>query len=601
MQDLKRLLRYVRPYLPLFVIALVAMVFVAVFETAIGAMLVPITEQFIGCTDVKARAPFDLNALVPKDDWYRAWMVIGGLLIAFTILKGIAEYLSTFLMAKIGQSVVLNIRRELYEHILRQSAAFFERHRSNYLVSRLVVSCAAIEQAVTSNLRDVLRESIMLVFFLGAALYLNWRLTLGALIIGPIIAYITSEVSRRMRKLAEVSLKGNKDLNETAHETFANHVIVKSYSGEKRSVAKFVEAAGTIARANLRGARYAALSPPVIEIVGIIAVVVLLYFGLSEVNAKQLAPARYFAFLYFLLRSYDPMRKISRQHNELSRALAAARDIWSVLDEHDELPEKADAVTLGPLKDRIKIENVSFKYSDERKYILRDINLEVPRGSTVALVGESGGGKSSLTKLIQRLYDPTEGRITWDGIDLRDAKILDVRRNIAIVSQETVLFNDTIFNNITFGRPDATLDEVRDAAKVAFADEFISQFPDGYDTMVGERGMLLSGGQRQRIAIARAVIADAPVLILDEATSALDSESESIVQQAMANLMQNRTSIVIAHRLSTVRNADLIVVMQAGEIIETGTHEELLEQSGVYQRLYSMQFALDAKKEENGE
>lgn len=601
MQDLKRLLRYVRPYLPLFVIALVAMVFVAVFETAIGAMLVPITEQFIGCTDVKARAPFDLNALVPKDDWYRAWMVIGGLLIAFTILKGIAEYLSTFLMAKIGQSVVLNIRRELYEHILRQSAAFFERHRSNYLVSRLVVSCAAIEQAVTSNLRDVLRESIMLVFFLGAALYLNWRLTLGALIIGPIIAYITSEVSRRMRKLAEVSLKGNKDLNETAHETFANHVIVKSYSGEKRSVAKFVEAAGTIARANLRGARYAALSPPVIEIVGIIAVVVLLYFGLSEVNAKQLAPAQYFAFLYFLLRSYDPMRKISRQHNELSRALAAARDIWSVLDEHDELPEKADAVTLGPLKDRIKIENVSFKYSDERKYILRDINLEVPRGSTVALVGESGGGKSSLTKLIQRLYDPTEGRITWDGIDLRDAKILDVRRNIAIVSQETVLFNDTIFNNITFGRPDATLDEVRDAAKVAFADEFISQFPDGYDTMVGERGMLLSGGQRQRIAIARAVIADAPVLILDEATSALDSESESIVQQAMANLMQNRTSIVIAHRLSTVRNADLIVVMQAGEIIETGTHEELLEQSGVYQRLYSMQFALDAKKEENGE
>lgn len=601
MQDLKRLLRYVRPYLPLFVIALVAMVFVAVFETAIGAMLVPITEQFIGCTDVKARAPFDLNALVPKDDWYRAWMVIGGLLIAFTILKGIAEYLSTFLMAKIGQSVVLNIRRELYEHILRQSAAFFERHRSNYLVSRLVVSCAAIEQAVTSNLRDVLRESIMLVFFLGAALYLNWRLTLGALIIGPIIAYITSEVSRRMRKLAEVSLKGNKDLNETAHETFANHVIVKSYSGEKRSVAKFVEAAGTIARANLRGARYAALSPPVIEIVGIIAVVVLLYFGLSEVNAKQLAPAQYFAFLYFLLRSYDPMRKISRQHNELSRALAAARDIWSVLDEHDELPEKADAVTLGPLKDRIKIENVSFKYSDERKYILRDINLEVPRGSTVALVGESGGGKSSLTKLIQRLYDPTEGRITWDGINLRDAKILDVRRNIAIVSQETVLFNDTIFNNITFGRPDATLDEVRDAAKVAFADEFISQFPDGYDTMVGERGMLLSGGQRQRIAIARAVIADAPVLILDEATSALDSESESIVQQAMANLMQNRTSIVIAHRLSTVRNADLIVVMQAGEIIETGTHEELLEQSGVYQRLYSMQFALDAKKEENGE
>lgn len=601
MQDLKRLLRYVRPYWPLFAVALVAMVFVAVFETAIGAMLVPITEQFMPCHDVKARAPFDLNALVPKDDWYRAWLVIGSLLVAFTFLKGIAEYLSTFLMARIGQSVILNIRQELYEHILRQSAAFFERHRSNYLVSRLVVSCAAIESAVTSNLRDVLRESILLIFFLGAAVYLNWRLTLGALIIGPVIAYITSEVSRRMRRLAEVSLKGNKDLGETAHETFANHVIVKSYSGEGRSIAKFADAARTIAKANLRASRYAALSPPLIEMIGIVAVVVLLYFGLSEVNARQLATAQYFAFLYFLLRSYDPMRKLSRQHNELARAFAAARDIWAVLDEHDELPEKANAVPLGPLRDRIRIENVSFRYSDERRFILKNIDLEIPVGSTIALVGESGGGKSSLTKLIQRLYDPTDGRITWDGIDLRDARIADIRRNIALVSQETVLFNDTIFNNITFGRPDATLEQVREAAKVAFADDFIMQFPDGYDTIVGERGTLLSGGQRQRIAIARAVIADAPVLILDEATSALDSESEALVQRAMSNLMRDRTSVVIAHRLSTIRNVDRIVVMQAGEIIEVGTHAELLEKSGVYQRLYSMQFATHNDKESSKE
>jgi subfamily B ATP-binding cassette protein MsbA len=597
MQDLKRLLRYVRPYWPLFAVALAAMVFVAVFETAIGAMLVPITEQFMPCHDVKARAPFDLNALVPKNDWYRAWLVIGALLIAFTFLKGIAEYLSTFLMARIGQSVILNIRQELYEHILRQSAAFFERHRSNYLVSRLVVSCAAIESAVTSNLRDVLRESILLIFFLGAAVYLNWKLTLGALIIGPIIAYITSEVSRRMRRLAEVSLEGNKDLSETAHETFANHVIVKSYSGEKRSIQKFADAARTIAKANLRASRYAALSPPLIEMIGIVAVVVLLYFGLSEVNAKQLAAAQYFAFLYFLLRSYDPMRKLSRQHNELARAFAAARDIWAVLDEHDELPEKPNAVPLGPLRDRIRIENVSFRYSNERKFILKNIDLEIPVGSTIALVGESGGGKSSLTKLIQRLYDPTDGRITWDGIDLRDARIADIRRNIALVSQETVLFNDTIYNNITFGRPDATLEQVREAAKVAFADEFIMQFPDGYDTVVGERGTRLSGGQRQRIAIARAVIADSPVLILDEATSALDSESEALVQQAMSNLMRNRTSVVIAHRLSTIRNVDLIVVMQAGRIIEIGTHDELLSKSGVYQRLYSIQFAEHNGKE----
>ena len=591
MDDLKRLLRYVRPYWPTFLLAVIAMILGAVFETATGALLVPIFDQFLQNPTVKTKTLFDLNSLVPRNDWFKAWIAIASMLITFTVLKGIAEYFSSYLMAKIGQSAILKLREELYAHLLRQSAVFFEKHRSSFLVSRLVVSCSAIELAVSSNLRDVLREAFMLAFFLAAALYFNWRLTLGSLIIAPIIAYLTTNFSRRLRKLADVSLEGNKNLNDTSQETISNHIIVKAYSAEGREQKRFLEVARTIARANLRSARIAATSPPTIELIGIIAVIILFYFGLREINSNRMDPSQFFTFLFFLFRSYDPMRKISRQHNEINKAFAAARDVWNILDENDTLPEREDPVQLGPLRDSIRVENVSFNYNANKKLILRGIGLEVKKGQMIALVGESGGGKSSLTRLIQRLYDPTEGAIYWDDVDLRDASVLSLRRQIALVTQETVLFNDTIRNNIAYGRPDASDEEVREAARIAYADDFIEQLPDGYDTYVGERGTLLSGGQRQRIAIARAVLIDAPVLILDEATSSLDTESESLVQMAIGNLMQNRTSIVIAHRLSTVRMADKIFVMQKGEIIETGTHEELVAQGGVYEKLYKLQFA----------
>jgi subfamily B ATP-binding cassette protein MsbA len=318
---------------------------------------------------------------------------------------------------------------------------------------------------------------------------------------------------------------------------------------------------------------------------------VLFYFGLREINSNRMDPSQFFTFLFFLFRSYDPMRKISRQHNEINKAFAAARDVWNILDENETLPEKPDAVELGPLKTAIRLENVSFHYSTNKTKILRNVDLEIRKGQMVALVGESGGGKSSLTRLIQRMYDPTEGAIYWDDVDLRDAKVLSLRKQMALVTQETVLFNDTVKNNISYGRPTASQEEIENAARVAFADEFIAQLPAGYDTLVGERGIMLSGGQRQRIAIARAVLVDAPVLILDEATSALDTESESLVQMALGNLMQNRTSIVIAHRLSTIRKADKIVVMEKGKIIETGWHDELLSHGGTYNKLYQLQFA----------
>jgi subfamily B ATP-binding cassette protein MsbA len=594
MRDLQRLLRYVQPYWGLFILALIAMLLGAVFETAIGAMLVPIFNQFLGDPSQKSKTLYDLSSLVPRDDWYQAWMVISGLLISFTVLKGIAEYFSSFLMAKIGQSAVLNLRGELYEHLLKQSATFFEKHRTNFLVSRLVVSCAQIELAVSSNLRDVLREAFMLVFFVGAAFYFNWKMTLGSLIIGPIIAFITTNYSKKLRKLADVSLEGNKTLSDTSQEALSNNVIVKAYGAEPREKRRFLDIAGLIARANLRAAGISATAPPTLELVGVLSIAALLFFGLSEVNTRELDAAQFFTFLFFLFRSYDPMRKISRQHNDISKAFAAARDVWGILDQNETLPERKDAVELNPLEREIRIEDITFKYGNGRRKILQDVDLTIGKGQMIALVGESGGGKSSLTKLVQRLYDPAVGSISWDGVDLRDAAILSLRKHIALVTQETVLFNDTVRNNIAYGRPQATDTEIREAARVAFAAEFIDQLPQGYDTIVGERGTLLSGGQRQRIAIARAVLVDAPVLILDEATSALDTESESLVQQALANLMQNRTSIVIAHRLSTIRMANLIVVMEKGCIIEQGTHDELLaREKGVYKRLYELQFATE--------
>jgi subfamily B ATP-binding cassette protein MsbA len=592
MNEFRRLLKYVRPHWLTFAFALATMVLVAIFETATGALLVPIFGQFLPNAVGKSETLFSLQRFIPQQPWYQAWLAISVMLLSFTVLKGIAEFFSSYLMAKIGQAAVLDLRRQLYDHLLTQSASFFEKHRTNFLVSRLVVSCSAIEMAVSANLRDVLREGFMLVFFFGAAFYFNWRLMLGAMVIAPIIAFLTTKFSKALRRLAEESLEGNKLLNDTAQETLSNQAIVKAYSAEGREKERFGRIAEVIAKANRRSGRIAATSPPTIEIIGTIAMLILFYFGLREINANRMDAAQFFTFLFFLFRSYDPMRKISRQHNEISKAFTAAKDVWTILDEDEVLPEKANPVAIKPLATSIELKDVTFNYeNDPNKKILDQVSLTIPKGTMVALVGESGGGKSSLIRLVQRLYDPTAGSILWDETDLRDFRITDLKKMIALVTQETVLFNDTVRYNISYGKPDATDEDLAHAAQVAYAADFIDDLPHGFDTVVGERGIFLSGGQRQRIAIARAVLIDAPVLILDEATSALDAESEQLVQKALANLMQNKTSIVIAHRLSTVRKADKIVVMEKGRIVETGTHKELLESGGKYKRLYELQFA----------
>jgi subfamily B ATP-binding cassette protein MsbA len=560
-------------------------------ESAIGALIVPIFDQaFVQTSGHRTDTLFGLQHIIPEAP-FGAWRMISILLIVFTFAKGIAEYLSTYLMARIGQSAVLKLRQDLYGHLLAQSATFFERHRTNYLVSRLVSSAAAIETAVTSTIRDMLRESFTLIAFLSASFYYSWRMTLGSLAIAPIIAVLTARFGTALRNLARESFEGSKQLTDTAQEALANQGIVKAYRAEKRESMRFTEVAKKIVKANLRSASIAGAAPPTIEMIGIIFVVLLLFFGQREIISGRMNTAQFITFLFFLFRSYDPMRKLSRLQNSMEQALAAAHHVWEVMDEHAAIVEKPDAVELGQLKDEIKLKDVSFGYANESRVVLKNVNLSIRGATMVALVGESGGGKSTLTKLLPRFHDPTSGAVLWDGIDLRDATISSLRKQIALVTQETVLFNDTVRHNISYGKPEATDAEVEEAARIAFAHDFIQELPERYDTIVGERGIFLSGGQRQRLAIARAVLVNAPVLILDEATSALDAESERLVQKAIANLVRDRTTIVIAHRLSTVRRANVIVVMEGGRIIETGTHAQLLANGGQYRRLYELQFA----------
>ncbi|HEV7747358.1 MAG TPA: ABC transporter ATP-binding protein [Pyrinomonadaceae bacterium] len=591
MRDLKRLLRYIKPYRGTFALATFAMFLMSLLEIAIGSLIVPIFDQALTRGHgQRTQTLFGLQHLIP-DSGLAAWKTISLLMIVFTLTKGVAEYFSTFLMARVGQSAVLKLRQDLYSHLLNQSASFFERHRTNYLVSRLVTSAAAIEVAVTSTLRDMLRESFMLIMFLTASFYYSWRLTLGSLLIAPIVAILTARFGTALRNLSRESFEGNKELTDTAQEALSNQTIVKAYRGEARESARFTTVAQRIVRANLRTARISGFAPPTIEMIGVVFIVVLLFFSQREIVSGRMNLAQFATFLFFLFRSYDPMRKLSRLQNSMEQALAAAHHVWEIMDEHAELVEKKDACELPALARAIELRSVSFDYANEERSVLRNVSLQIPAGSMVALVGESGGGKSTLTKLLPRFHDPVSGGVFWDGIDLRDAKLSSLRRQIGLVTQETVLFNDTVRHNIAYGKPDATKAEIEEAARIAFAHDFIMELPHQYDTIVGERGTFLSGGQRQRLAIARSLLVDAPVLILDEATSALDAESERFVQQAIGNLVRNRTTVVIAHRLSTIRRANTIVVMESGQITEIGSHAELLAKNGQYRRLYELQFA----------
>src|SRR5437764_3225209 len=460
MRDLRRLLKYLLPHTGTFIAATVAMIVVAVLEAATSALIVPLIDQaFASGNAHPTPTPFALQRLIPASGLH-AWRMIALLMIVFTIVKGIAEYFSTYWMAYIGQSSIMRLRQELYTHILSQSASFFERHRTHYLVSRLISSAAAIEAAVSITLRDILREGFTLIAFMATSFYVSWRLTLGSLVIAPPVAGLTVRFGKSLRKLARESLEGSKYLTDTAQEALANQSIVKAYRGESREQGRYTVVSKRVRRANLRSSSIAGMSPPIIELIGVLFIAVLLFFGEREIRLGRMDLAQFLLFIVLLLRSYDPMRKLSRLQNAMSQALAAAQHVWEVMDENAAIPEKANPINLAPLRTEIEFQDVHFGYANEARPVLRGVSLTVPAGRMVALVGESGGGKSTLTKLLPRFHDPSAGTVLWDGVDLRDAKLQSLRRQIALVTQETVLFTDTVRYNISYGRPDAADEQI---------------------------------------------------------------------------------------------------------------------------------------------
>lgn len=597
MIEFRRLLHYLRPSAGLLLLALVLMNIVALLEGAIRALLVPISDGLLAASGVTATPPvarnlIDFHRYLPLGS-QRTWIVIALLLILFTLVKGVADYFSQVLMAQIGQRAVFDLRCALYDHILRQSAPFFSTYHTNTLTSHLVNDVEKIELAVSRTLTDALRESFTLAVFLLAVFKLNWKLASFALLLGPLVYQATIYFGQRLRRTGARVQEGYQEILHVAQETISGHTVVKAFHAERMESERFRAAARRLMRSALKAARYAALSPPILELLGVVAAAGFILYAQHIIARRDMTPGEFFGFLFFLFSLYDPVRKLSRLHNSMQHALAAAGRVFRLLDYHTEIPDRADALTLETFRDRIEFRQVSFTYHDGDDPVLQDVSFTVRAGEMVAIVGSSGVGKTTLTKLLPRFYDVTSGAILIDGVDIRQIRLDSLRRLMALVTQEVILFHDTVRNNIAYGRSDASEAEIEEAARAALAHDFICDLPAGYDTLIGERGVRLSGGQRQRLAIARAILKNAPILILDEATSALDAESELYVQRALANLMRGRTVIVIAHRLSTVRRADRLIVLDGGRVVEQGTHDELLARGGLYRRLYELQFADD--------
>jgi subfamily B ATP-binding cassette protein MsbA len=514
-------------------------------------------------------------------------------ILAAYLLKGIGSYFSSYLMADVGQHVVLDLRNNMFRHTLGQSAAFFKSHSTGQLLSRLTNDIAQVQQVVSETVADLLRESMAVVGFAGLLFAYDPGLALVCLTGAPLVLYPLVRLGQRLRRTTKRSQEHLEHMSHVATEAFTGHRIVKAFGAEDREAARFGLAAHALYRVNLLVTATVSVMPPVMEFLGGAAMATALWYGSREIATGRMTEGEFTAFLAALFLMYGPLKKLSRVNANIQQAIAASQRIFELLDTHTEVPEVAQAPALPPKATAIEFRDVSFEYEDASgKSALRHVSFTVTAGQTVAIVGRSGAGKTSLANLLPRFYDVTGGSILIDGIDIRSVTLVSLRDQIGMVTQETVLFDDTIAHNIAYGRPGATAAGIEAAARAARAHEFVVSLPKRYETVIGERGQRLSGGQRQRLAIARALLKNSPILILDEATSALDSESEALVQDALANLMRNRTSFVIAHRLSTIQRADVIVVLERGHVVEIGKHDELLARpEGVYAGLHALQFA----------
>lgn len=609
MRQLMRLVRYVLPFLLQLLPGVFLLACVGFLEAFRLVLLKPVldrvlnpasgSENILLFTMPTTGQPVYLQRFVPTH-FHNAWTIVAYALVASTVVKGICDYCGTYLVNHAGFGMITNLRNDLYNSVLHRSAAFFSKHATGTLISTIINDIERVQFAMSSVLSEFLQQFFTFVFTAALVVVLGKHLAWVLLLFIPIIIFSAIRIGRRVRSTTRTGQDQLADVQNILHETITGNRIVKAFGMEGWEVARFRRAAQRLFRANLRSVAAAAISSPLMDIFGAVAIALLLLLGRGQIAHNELTLGAFIAFVAAVLSMYNPVRKFAVFNNSFQQALGASSELFKVIDVEDEVVDRPGAKTLARFAESVRFEAVRFSYQadgEDSREILRSIDLEVKRGEILAIVGSSGAGKSTLVHLIPRFFDVSGGRVAIDGRDVRDVTLASLRSQIGIVTQETILFNDTVRNNIAYGQPHVPMKQVEAAARAALAHDFILAMPSGYDTVIGERGVRLSGGERQRLAIARALLKDAPILILDEATSALDSESEALVQSALHNLMSGRTVFVIAHRLSTVRRADRIVVLENGTIADSGTHDELMSRLGTYRRLYELQFvAGDAPK-----
>jgi len=563
-------LQLARPHLAKFLLALLCMLAVGALTSSLAFLVKPALDEIF----------------IKKDGRMLTWIPLA--IILLYLLKGACNYGQTIIMSYIGQRIIADLRNNLYWQIQRQSLAFFTKHPTGLLMSRITNDVAYVQGAVSEAVTSLLRDSSTLIFLIFVVFYRDWQLAIIGMLVFPVTIFPIAKFGRKMRTVATSTQVTMGTLTSMLQETIAGTRIVKAFGREDYENERFARNNERLLELTLKSVRVNAVSSPFMEFLGGIGIAAIIFYGGSQVINGKSTPGTFFSFLTALIMLYEPIKRLTNVNNTIQQGIAGAERVFSLIDAVPEIRNKPEATVLPKISRSIELQNVTFRY--EEATILNNVNLTIRAGEVIAFVGMSGGGKTTLVNLIPRFYDVTAGQLLIDGHDVRDVTLESLRGQIAIVTQQTILFNDTVRNNIAYGdleRPEA---DIWRAARAANAHDFILGLPQGYDTVIGEQGTKLSGGEKQRVSIARALLKDAPILILDEATSSLDTEAEMEVQVALDNLMQGRTTMVIAHRLSTVRNADRIVVIAGGEIVEEGTHDELLNRKGEYYKLYSMQF-----------
>jgi subfamily B ATP-binding cassette protein MsbA len=598
-EDLRRLLSYARPYRWMLAAAVVLMSVVGLTEGLIALMFKPLVDrvldpstsgsQLVLFTIPHTHYTIYLNSFLPASVHY-VWSVFAIALCVIFLAKGLAEVLGDLLVQYAGQSAVTDLRNQVYEKVIYQPIGFFQQQATGRLVSAVINDIERIRSAYSEWLADFLRQTFTMFFLVMVLLVMNWRMALGSLLLLPLVVWPVGRLGRRIRGSVDKSQRKLGELSQILHETATGNRIVKAFGMERFEIDKFRKAARRLLRENMRWVSAYSVSGPLMELLGAVVVCLIVLYARDQIRYGVMTKGAVVVFAYALLRVSTPVKRLGGIYQHFQLALGASRQVFGFLALGEESMERPGAKQLDRFASVVEFDGVGFRYGDGPA-VLRNIRLSVRRGEVVAIVGLSGAGKTTLVNLLPRFHDVTEGAIRIDGTDTREVTLRSLREQIAIVTQETILFNDSVWNNICYGRPGVSAERVIGAAKAALAHDFIEQLPQRYDTRLGERGLRLSGGERQRLAIARALLKDAPILILDEATSQLDAESEQLVQPALGNLMEGRTVFVIAHRLATVRGADRIVVLEEGEIREIGSHAELLARNGLYSRLCELQFA----------